>query len=136
MEKIEVVIDRSKWRCGGTGFKNQVGNGDTQLCNSQGFYCCLGFISKKVRGNSKGKIVGLADPAQCKFDIPELIESRYFYDKTRKFNTHLANQAITINDNTNTTYKQKEKLLKALFKDTCYKLKFVGEPVQPNKGKK
>lgn len=129
IEKIVIVIDRSRWRTGGnydevTDTKNLTGRGDTELCNNQGYYCCLGFIGKKFRKNKP--MAGCMEPNDCKFDIPEL-NKREEYSNYFK-NTRLTIKAIEINDDWTTTVKQKEVKLKKLFKNTCYKLEFVGEP--------
>lgn len=137
IEKIVIVIDRSKWRTGGNydevnDTKNLTGRGHTELCNTQGYYCCLGFIGKKFRKNKP--MVGCMEPDDCEFDIPELIvyDNSDFYGKSRK-NSDLTKNAIEINDDCTTTVKQKETKLKTLFKNSCYKLEFVGEPTYMKK---
>lgn len=115
-KKTEITIVRSKWRTGGEG-ENSTGKGDTRLLNREGCKCCLGFIASEFRTSNK-KIRDLYFPSDCDFNIPDLLT-------TDGFDSSLTNSAIEINDDEHTTQKQKEVALKKLFKDSCYKLKFV-----------
>jgi hypothetical protein len=115
-KKTEITIVRSKWRTGDSG-ENATGKGETRLVNKNGYKCCLGFIACEFRPHNK-KIVDYCYPNECDFDIPDL--------KTLGGNdSSLTNSAVAINDDMDTTVKQKEVALKKLFKDSCYKLKFV-----------
>lgn len=123
-KKTEITIIRSKWRTGGDeGEKNATGKGLTCLVNKQGYSCCLGFVAKQFRPSNK-KLLGKGLPEECDFLIPEL---NYAHKDDEKclLDTELTNDAVAINDNENTTRRQKETALKNLFKDSCYKLKFV-----------
>jgi hypothetical protein len=112
-----IVIDRSKWRTGGDG-DNATGNGETKLKNEEGCQCCLGFIASAY----KKKTVGCATPASTGVSIPHLTK-RNIYGLE---NTKLSYDAITINDEVETTPKEKEKAIKKLFKGKI-DLQFVGE---------
>ena len=126
-KKIEIVIARSKWR---TGFYNgnSTGKGEVNLLNKEGYKCCLGFIASEFRPSNK-RIKGICTPSECNFSIPDLNK---YYEKNEDegdpagfYDSDLTNNAIEINDDSDTTQKQKEVALKKLFKDSCYKLKFV-----------
>ena len=117
-KKIEVVIDRSKWRTGYCG-KNRTGEGDIRLLNNEGYKCCLGFIC----GRLKKGIKDFFAPNELDYVVKDLSHKDIdgcIYD------TDLTEKAIEINDNSDTTPQEKEKELKKLFKNSVYKLKFVG----------
>lgn len=126
MSKIDVVIDRSKWRTGGTG-PNKTGYGPTQLLNTKGFMCCLGFICK-ASGYSDEDI-------GCSYSPEELndkeIQDLSFIEKgdglELYYNTALSNQAMQINDNKDLSPEEKELKILKLFENSSYNLSFVGE---------
>jgi hypothetical protein len=122
MKKKEIVINRAKWRTGKKG-PFATGKGDTQLCNSSKFKCCLGFITIANRVTC-GDAIGPAGTLKL---VPGLTEEDTI---TGYGNTELSVEAIDINDDEATTLAQKEKQLKELFKDSPYKLKFIGKPVK------
>lgn len=122
-DKIEVVIDRAKWRTGGNGPK-KTGKGKTQLLNSSGYKCCLGFLCEAVGVEKSIKKIG--NPAYLKIKIPE-ITTPIPALAGGIANTLLSRDAMEINDDTELSPRQKEEKLKRLFKDSCYRLKFVGE---------
>lgn len=115
----EVIIDRSRWRTGKFS-KNSTGKGTTFLLNKEKYSCCLGFICRANKIGTSNKAV----PWQC-----GAVKELSYFDKEKEsyVNTKLANEAISINDNITTTYKEKEKCLKKLFKNSSYKLKFTGK---------
>lgn len=127
-KKIEVVIDRSKWRTGAEG-KYATGRGDTVLLNFEGSMCCLGFISscylKSKRKNSTAPIMDVGGPCEIGVFIPELNQKEDVFNNFE--DTKLTSKAIVINDDEFTKPETKEKKLKELFKSSMYKLKFVGE---------
>lgn len=122
-DKIEVVIDRAKWRTGGVGPK-KTGKGKTQLLNTSGYKCCLGFLCEAV-GVEKS-IKEIVNPAYLKINIPQITEPLPALSG-RIGNTNLSRDAMEINDDSQLSPRQKEDKLKQLFKDSCYQLKFVGE---------
>lgn len=126
-EKIEVIIDRSKWKTGICGL------GATRLLNKEGFMCCLGFISKAVlrkrKKNSTKSIKNKSTPACVNVSIPDLnMPSNNDLNKDIMINSPLSINAMCINDNLD-PIDIKEKELKKLFKNSIYKLKFIGKPV-------
>ena len=122
-KKIEVVIDRTRWRTGQDSVCS-TGKGDTLLRNKSGYQCCLGFLAKTVI--PKETITGHSEPHQLNVIIPEITDYRKGTGNLIE-NTQLCCDAMTINDCLTTTPKQKEKELKKLFAKSRYKLTFVGE---------
>ena len=121
MKKILVQINRSKWRTGGSG-KYMTGDGCTKLLNYEKYKCCLGFIC----AIKKKKIQNYDAPDSLCFLVEQLNErSNNTYCATY-CSTSLSDAAIEINDDELTTPQEKEKLLKQLFKNSIYKLEFVG----------
>ena len=121
MPRKKIIIDRSKWRTGDDG-ENATGKGMTQLINKQGYKCCLGFIAQQAGPRQALKEIG--EPCDCQKHVPHLTETDE-YDNFE--NTELASDAININDDEDTTPRQKEKELRTLFKDSPYQLVFEGE---------
>jgi hypothetical protein len=117
-----VVIDRSKWRTGG-GSKHATGQGDTELQNTEGYMCCLGFVCK----SHKTKTKGISSPGFVGRKIPLLTSKRDSWEGYE--NTELSKDAMTINDDYGTTRQEKESKLKKLFKGKL-KLVFKGRSVK------
>ena len=129
-----IVIDRSKWRTGGDdepkyGYNdNRTGIGETSLRNDDGCLCCLGFITEHLIPD-----YGLESddhkPSSCSVSIPHLSytdNSLLSHNSSLQQNTELANQAMAINDDIDTTPEEKEELLKELFKG-IFNLEFINE---------
>ena len=130
-DKKVITIDRAKWRTGDDHGPNITGYGQTELLNKEGFKCCLGFLCQQV---SKKKVKGRLTPSDMGCSIPELNELRYvcrYNSDDKYFDTVLSNKAMNINDDEDTDPKEKERLLKELFKDTRYKLVFKGKYTRP-----
>lgn len=123
-KKIEVVIDRKRWRTGAEG-KYATGKGITRLRNETGYKCCLGFIVKAVCPRTT--ITGRLTPEDTEKAIPGLSQQGTDESYVYFSNTELAAKAMEINDDGDTSPKEKEKLLRELFKPTVYRLKFVGK---------
>ncbi len=139
-KKIKVVIDRSKWRTGQSG-NNCTGLGDTRLLNHKGYMCCLGFCCKASRVGVK-RIRELTGPDvvinTLLFDdvkprvlrlrgLRALVELTERNDRITANCNPLAGSAIIINDDADTTPKEKEQQLLELFKDSVFELEFTGE---------
>jgi len=135
----KVTIDRSKWRTGDEG-PFATGKGETQLRNTQGYKCCLGFICRVIQPNIK--ITDCTYPHTTHTAIPLLTKPNPNYGNSMNVfkyeSSALSLAAAKINDDEELALRQKEKALKALFKDTPIALEFVGEPTlyhkQPKKG--
>jgi hypothetical protein len=110
--KNKYTIDVDKWRCGGSG-ANKLGEGLTMLRNPEGYCCCLGFITIQEGFNP----IGAIGPSELGKVIPRLVEKALL-------NTRLANDAIQINDDFDTTMKEKVRALRSLFASHGVKLHF------------
>ncbi len=104
----EVIIDRSKWRCGAErayslGDDDEIshGKGDTMLLNDEGYKCCLGFACEQLGGCSEDELHGCSVPMDFMDThddrmLPYLIEQgSVTYRSTR-----LTNSAMKYNDAT------------------------------------
>ena len=119
--KTVITINIAKWRTG--GIHRKTGYGPTRLLNAEGYKCCLGFICSI----KKKAIKGYGTPGDLDFFVEDLnIKVDDGFGTTYE-NTKLSLDAMNINDNTITTVKQKETLLKKLFKNSKYKFVFVGK---------
>jgi hypothetical protein len=121
-EKIKVVIDRSKWRTGGSS-RYSTGDGDTMLENACGYMCCLGFCIKAL--GDTYQTLGNSHPADLQVLLPDLTQLYDEYPEVE--NTRLAGAAIEINDSGYTSASTKERRLLELFEASVYELQFVGE---------
>lgn len=123
MTKIDVVIDRSKWRTGSFG-QHQTGVGSTQLLNNEGYMCCLGFICGVLGHDIKASY----EPFCLSAEIPDLAtEEGDWEDEIKYCNTELADKAMVINDDPKTSPEEKELKVLELFEDSAYNLSFVGD---------
>jgi len=125
MPRKKIIINRSKWRTGDHG-ENATGKGMTQLINKQGYKCCLGFIAQQA--GPRQALTDKCEPNGCQRPIVGLtcIDEYNDFD-----NSELANDAMSVNDDEDTTPRQKEKKLRTLFKDSPYQLVFEGEYTKP-----
>lgn len=137
--KTKIVIDRSKWRTGRKKLTVATGKGETLLCNSEGYMCCLGFICKA--GGVPPERLSTGEPEYLYSTYESLQEAQkevilvpditYLEDDADGLfhnQTSYAEEAIVINDDEDMSLADKEAKLLALFKDSCYELEFVGEP--------
>jgi hypothetical protein len=130
-KKIKVVIDRSKWRTG-LHSVNHTGTGDTELLNSDGYMCCLGFCCKAA-GILDAAISGIGAPSDlCKVDkeAEKKIGSLVRNCANHTLNSKLSKDAMSINDDEYSTSPEKEKKLLELFKDSEFEIEFTGEYFQ------
>lgn len=120
-KRKKIQIDRSQWRTGQDG-DNKTGVGETCLRNSDKFKCCLGFICEQVEPPLH--LEYSAEPYQLDSYVEGLTEE---FDRGRFENSKLSYDAISINDDQDTTPQEKEAKLTELFKDSAYELIFTGE---------
>lgn len=121
----ELILDKSIWRCGEDGGEgHELGAGNTQLCNVEGFQCCLGQFSLQLNKElTIDRIKRLGTPYDLGIDLEplncaiEVTEGEYYYKDTR-----LSLEAVKINDDSQTTVEEKIKLLKELFLKHGYKI--------------
>lgn len=128
MDKVKVVIDRSKWRTGGNNGRFITGKGETMLLNDEGYMCCLGFVCKTA--NPELDIKGHFYPRTLEDTVPGInVPDHIDYFKCKHKNTQLAHMAAAINDDTCEVRptKEKEASLIKLFENSSYELEFVGE---------
>lgn len=123
MKNKTLTIDCAKWRCGSISdiSENRLGFGDTEMLNREGYMCCLGQLSlqlNKKLGNCS--ILKRYSPEDCGARIPILT------DKNIR-DTNLTFEAVTINDDEDTTVKEKIRLLRALFKKKNITLRFINQ---------
>lgn len=123
MNKPEkLILDYSKWRCGGNVGENVLGAGETRLLNEEGFCCCIGLWSKQL-GASDEDLMGIGDPSCCKDQIPLFVDESKAY-----YNSKLANDCIDINDNILTTPEQKIIQLKERLNSEGIQLEVINKP--------
>lgn len=119
MKKDYLIINREKWRYGGD--VNDDILGFTQLLNTKGKMCCLGFRCHQL-GIPLKALKGKATPGNLSnnWDIPDLIDKR-------GFNSVLTGAAISINDNAFISNEDREKRLIELFAKHDIIVKFKGK---------
>ena len=117
----ELELDLNKWNCGRNG-KTSFGRGMTCLENLEGYQCCLGQFINQIDSNID--IVDRGYPSSCKTEIDKLAIKRkqnahniYYSD------TKFSRKCFIINDDENTTVKEKIELLKNTCKKEGIKLK-------------
>lgn len=126
----ELILDYSKWRCGGQDIARAlnvpdigigVGVGLTALCNTEGFMCCLGQWTKQL--HPEYRLIGKGRPR----DLGEM------YEFTERVNGQIessffATEAMLINDSQYTSVDEKIQKLTELCKTYKYKLTVINKP--------
>lgn len=121
----ELIIDRSKWRFGGDHDNLDGKYGPTELLNSKGYMCCLGFYSKDLCKVPKKYLVGVP--------TPECIPVKHKYKVHRFINKNILpaytfwNNAIEINDVFRGEKEERELLIINLFKEIDVNVSFINE---------
>jgi hypothetical protein len=124
MKKDYLIIDRAKWRTGGHSYENRTGLGITELLNSNGFMCCLGFRCHQMGILEKDLLyTSLPSGLSENWDIPDLIDP---YG-----NTEFTTTAALINDNYDITSKEREKRITKHFATIGVTVEFKGKYVKP-----
>lgn len=122
MNKPEkLILDYSKWRCGGDENPNQLGHGDTLLLNKEGYFCCIGLWSIQL-GATENEIYECGDPS----DSPNKIQ--LFINPQTGFNNQFANDCIDINDRTLTTPEEKIEALSDRLSEEGIQLEVINKP--------
>lgn len=124
----EQVVDRSAWVFGGDEFSDVLG--DAEMLNDKGNMCCLGHICHNS-GFGADALESVTSPEAVLeefidnvfLDIPYLV----YQSGELTINSLLSDEAMRTNDNPKLSLAQREKALKALFKDEGITLKFVGK---------
>jgi hypothetical protein len=106
-EPEKLVLDYSKWRCGGDG-TYKLGEGGVALCNSFGYMCCLGQWTMQT-GADENSIMDKGEPQEAGIVHPLFT---YIVDGIRP--SIFTSEAIGINDDPDTTPEHKIERLKEL----------------------
>lgn len=125
-----LTLDYATWRSGEDGAYS-IGEGMTSLLNSRGFMCCLGQWCLQL-GADKTDIVSRGEPGE----VQKVIEGLNIFEKmndddeeaTQYSNTSFSTQAMSINDETETTAEEKIELLTALCKEHGFELRVINKP--------
>ena len=117
-----LTLDVNKWRCGANG-GYKLGEGDTELLNSEGFMCCLGQFASQLNPIIKTEdLLYIGEPSDINYEIVDLNKKTGFENMC---NTDLSFKAIDINDNDDTTVIEKIDLLKELFIKHNYNIEVI-----------
>lgn len=141
---IEVVIDRSKWRCGGDDAKTRQGEGETRLLNAKGFMCCLGFVSHAC-GATKRDLRGQGMPDEVADHRPKsgakLVRAGLVLEETRdgwngvpfiwRDNVSLVKAAAFVNDDKTLGKRERERRVKETLAKIGFKVRFTGKYLPP-----
>lgn len=122
MSITKLVLDYSKWRCG-LNSNNMVGLGETRLKNIQGFMCCIGQWCEQA-GVPETQLLDITTPTYLKYFVPPFNKQDGLSFSASRFSI----QAMKINDNMNTTPKEKIERLKELLISQGIELQVINEP--------
>lgn len=114
---MQFVIDRSTWRCGGES-RDKHGKGRTSLLNNDGYMCCLGQVCQQL---GQMNILNIDAPSILEIEIEPLTikEGNYTSD------TELSDLAMSINDNSEYSRIERERLLSELFSSFGHEITFI-----------
>lgn len=116
-------LDVTKWRCGAHG-KHALGIGNTFMINNEGFSCCLGQFALQKDAKIKKQFT------QTPLGVGEVYDSSFVYKNAMSGefeNTNLSKECIFINDDLDTTPKQKIKKLRDLLETHGHILIVINE---------
>lgn len=131
----KLILDYSKWRCGGDSAINKLGEGSTKMENAEGFCCCLGLFSPQLNTDvSTADMLGRGEPEDIRKIIPLLTGSAQENDDRGVWyrNKGISTSAIDINDEDSTTPQEKIVLLKELFLKEGYEIEVINQPLNLN----
>ena len=111
-DKNTIVIDRSKWNCGGDIGPSSHGEGPTFLVNNEGYMCCLGFATHQILRCKKSDLLHMPFPSAI-MNKGKLLAIEY--------------NAMQVNDNPDLSDKERESQIKGIFKRVGLKVKFKGK---------
>jgi hypothetical protein len=125
-EVKELEIDVLKWRTGDNS-QFKTGEGNTELLNTRGYMCCLGFMC--IQSGLEGKdILHFGEPGELNKQVPNLnrfIPSDEYDNEGYYDNSCLSDAAITINDDNKTSITEKMTKLTNLFGEHGIIIKFI-----------
>lgn len=113
MNKPEkLILDYSKWRCGGYG-DNRLGKGGVQLLNKDGYSCTIGIFARYL-GATIEQLQNKVTASGCEFQIP--------------LSFSLIDECIGINDDWDTTPEQKLIKLESRLQQEGIQLEVINKP--------
>lgn len=125
----ELVLDYRRWICG-PRVKNKknlgTGIGDTELLNSDNRLCCLGQWAEQA-GVPRKELLGCSCPSDLA-SMANVVESLVRKDGETYDDSQFSSNAMTINDDDETTIVQKVKKLTSLCKKYKRVLKLKNFP--------
>lgn len=118
-----IVIDKSKWRCGGSvKDKHARGKGSVRLLNNEGFMCCLGQMCQQIAPELP--IIGLLSPSETN----QVVEGLAYPNSYGEImNTGFSCSAMFINDCCEHDDEKREKHLREVGLEHGFDITFVGE---------
>lgn len=128
MENKKLILDYSKWICGGG--LNKLGEGSVALLNKEGYMCCLGQWSLQL-GATDQAILNNGEPSELGMYLPGLTimsneDDEYMTSVCR--NSKLSMEAMTINDDEETTTEEKIILLTEACERHGFELEVINRP--------
>jgi hypothetical protein len=124
----DLIIDRSKWRFGGDFDNLDEKYGSTELLNSKGYMCCLGFFSKDLCDVPEECLEGVPTPRtisrKYRTNVEILLsnsESSYAGDSL------FSKEAVEINDAFRGEKEERELLIINHFKKIDVSVSFINE---------
>lgn len=129
---MKLVLDYSIWRCGDFG-ATHLGEGTTSLRNIEGFECCLGQFCKQIDPTLVNDfILHTGEPYQLEREITGLTvmdeHGGWNGEDIEYHNSILSTEAMSINDNTETTPDEKIIELKKLFTQYGHEIEVINQP--------
>jgi hypothetical protein len=118
-----LILDYEQWKCG-LDDPHNLGKGPTVLLNNEKYMCCLGQFSLQL-GASEDEIRNCGSPAETR--LKNWLTSSF---EGGIENTRFSKKAMKINDKTETTPKEKIRLLTELCKKESIELVVLNEPAK------
>ena len=123
----QLIIDRSKWRTGGSAYDET--HGYTQLLNEKGNMCCLGFYCLQIGGIHKKDIYENAQPDEL--NSAAIIHNdemlHLVVDEEHLMNSYFTSRAIVINDDEELTNEEREIFIQEHFKQIDVEVVFTND---------
>lgn len=122
------TLNIAKWRCGKFG-PFSWGEGSTQMLNEQGFSCCVGQFA--IPKAPVGKLLHRTTPADAANFGAGAYDEVFVKGVHHYSNTSLANNLMTINDNIETSVKEKIQLVRDELKKAGHQLRVINQHLIP-----
>lgn len=131
----QLIIDRSKWRTGGTVLdaEDLKKYGPTHLLNEEGMMCCLGFYCKQIENVPEEKLLGVALPEEVDIlnSTSILVRKKDEISNDgrgdRYINTVFTNIAVRINDDDDLSSEVREDDIAEHFKTVGVQVSFINK---------